>query len=71
VSGAVDCEIDDSGRILVPPSLRDYAQLKKDVVWAGSGKYAELWDKDAWRQHFETSDDERREIGSRLAELGL
>src|SRR5262245_8725629 len=71
VSGAVECDVDDSGRILVPPTLRDYAGLKKDVLWAGNGKYAELWDLDVWRKHFETTDDERREISARLAELGL
>lgn len=71
VSGAVECDVDDSGRILVPPTLREHAQLKKDVLWAGSGKYAELWDAQLWKQHFDTTDDERQEISSRLAELGL
>ena len=71
VSGAVECEVDDSGRILIPPTLRAHATLKKDVVWAGSGKYAELWDKDAWGAHFDTTEDERRDISARLAELGL
>ena len=71
VSGAVECEIDDSGRILIPPTLREHAGLQKEVLWAGSGKYAELWDKDAWKRHFETTDEERRDIGARLAELGL
>jgi MraZ protein len=71
VSGAVECDIDDSGRILVPPTLRDYAALKKDVLWAGAGKYAELWDKDAWVAGFETTDAEKRDIAARLAELGL
>ena len=71
VSGAVECEVDDSGRLLVPPTLREHAGLKKDVLWAGSGKYAELWDKDTWRGHFETTEDERKDIASRLAELGL
>jgi MraZ protein len=71
VSGAVECEIDDVGRILVPPTLRDHAHLRKDVVWAGAGRYAELWDKEQWGQHFDTTDDERRDISARLAELGL
>jgi MraZ protein len=71
VSGAVECEIDDVGRILVPPTLREYAHLKKEVLWAGNGKYAELWDKEEWNRHFETTEDDRRDIGSRLAELGL
>jgi MraZ protein len=71
VSGAVECEIDDVGRVLIPPTLREHAGLQKEVLWAGSGKYAELWDKDAWKRHFETTDDEKRDMSSRLAELGL
>jgi MraZ protein len=71
VSGAIECEIDDVGRILIPPTLREHAGLHKEVLWAGAGKYAELWDKDAWRRHFETTDDEKRDMSSRLAELGL
>ena len=71
VSGAVECDVDDSGRVLVPPTLRDYAGLTKDVLWAGSGKYAELWDAARWKQNFEATDEEREQIGSRLAELGL
>jgi len=71
VSGAVECDIDDVGRILVPPTLRGYAKLKKDVLWAGSGRYAELWDKDEWLRYVETTEDERRDIAARLSELGL
>jgi MraZ protein len=71
LSGAVECEIDDVGRILVPPTLRDHARLKKDVLWAGAGRYAELWDKDEWSRHVEMTDDERSDISARLAELGL
>lgn len=71
VSGAVECEIDDSGRILVPPSLREHASLDKEVLWAGAGKYAELWDKAAWKKQIETTEHQRRDISARLAELGL
>lgn len=71
VSGAVECEVDDSGRILIPSTLRDHAKLTKDVLWAGNGKYAELWDAQVWKQNFDTTDDERQEISARLAELGL
>jgi len=71
VSGAVECDIDDVGRILVPPSLREHAGLRKEVLWAGSGRYAELWDKEEWLKHIETSDEERQSMAQRLAELGL
>ncbi|HVJ88410.1 MAG TPA: division/cell wall cluster transcriptional repressor MraZ [Labilithrix sp.] len=71
VSGAVECEVDDSGRILVPPTLREHAGLKKDVLWAGSGKYAELWDAAQWKKYFEVTEEDREQISARLAELGL
>ncbi|HSQ63716.1 MAG TPA: division/cell wall cluster transcriptional repressor MraZ [Polyangiaceae bacterium] len=72
VSGAVECEVDDSGRVLVPPTLRDHGKLSKEVLWAGAGRYAELWDKQMWRDHTEiASDEERAQMAARLAELGL
>ena len=33
------------GRLLIPSALREYAGLTRDVVWTGSLKYIELWDK--------------------------
>ena len=44
------CDIDSAGRVLVPPMLRTYAELKKDVVFVGQvGKFRlfsdELWTK--------------------------
>ncbi len=72
VSGAVECEVDDSGRVLVPPTLREHGKLSKEVLWAGAGRYAELWDKQMWRDHTEiASDEERAQMAARLAELGL
>ena len=71
VSGAVECDVDDSGRILVPPTLREHANLSKDVIWAVSGRFAELWDKKSWRDAFETTDEEKLQMQKRLAELGL
>jgi MraZ protein len=48
VSAAIDCELDAQGRVLVPPQLRQHAGLAKEVLWAGVGDKAELWDKERW-----------------------
>lgn len=48
VSAAIECELDSASRVLVPPHLRDKAQLSKDALWAGMGKHVELWSKDLW-----------------------
>ena len=46
VSGAIECEIDDVGPHPRAPHAARSRRLKKDVLWAGNGNYAELWDKD-------------------------
>jgi MraZ protein len=45
---ATDLELDGSGRLLLPQSLRDYAQLEKAVVLVGQGKKLELWSEANW-----------------------
>jgi MraZ protein len=48
ISGAVEVTPDKQGRILVPPHLRSYAGLDREVVLAGVGRKFELWDRDAF-----------------------
>jgi MraZ protein len=48
VGHATDVEIDGQGRVLVPPSLREYAALEKHAVLVGQGNKFELWDEEAW-----------------------
>lgn len=45
VSSAHEVDLDDNGRVLVPPPLRAYARLQKDVVWVGMGRTIHLYDK--------------------------
>ncbi|HVY23008.1 MAG TPA: division/cell wall cluster transcriptional repressor MraZ [Steroidobacteraceae bacterium] len=45
---ATELELDSQGRILVPPNLREYAGLTRDVVLSGQGKRFELWDEQQW-----------------------
>jgi len=45
---ATELELDAQGRILVPPNLREYAGLTRDVVLSGQGKRFELWDELQW-----------------------
>jgi MraZ protein len=47
---ASDTDMDGNGRILVPPPLRQYAQLDKHVVLIGQGKKFELWDEELWNR---------------------
>jgi MraZ protein len=53
VGYAEDVVMDATGRILVPPALRSYAQLDKAVVLVGQGHKFELWNKDHWDELME------------------
>jgi len=48
VGHADDVELDAAGRILVPPALRRYAGLDKQVVLVGQGHKFEVWDEGQW-----------------------
>ncbi len=74
VSGAVDCDVDRLGRLLVPQSLREHAGIDREVVWAGMGRHIELWSKarfDALRSEVLSDAEQRTEMARRLSELGL
>jgi MraZ protein len=47
---ATELEIDKSGRILIPPRLREFAALDKRVVLAGLGNKFEIWNEEAWEK---------------------
>ncbi len=53
VGNASDVEMDAAGRILVPPPLRQFASLSKEVVLVGQGAKFELWDETQWNQQID------------------
>jgi PTS system nitrogen regulatory IIA component len=53
VGSAEELDMDSAGRILIPPMLRKYAKLDKDVVLVGQDKKFALWSEPAWQALFE------------------
>ena len=50
IGHATEIEVNAAGRMLLPPPLREYAQLDKKVVLIGQGKKFELWDEVLWNE---------------------
>jgi MraZ protein len=45
LGNAMDVEVDGTGRVLVPPELRESAAIRRDTMLLGMGNHFELWDK--------------------------
>jgi len=71
VAGATECSIDKHGRLLIPPMLREYAGIDRDVVWAGMVTTIEVWAKEAWSDQVSALRADRGAIANKLGELGL
>ncbi len=71
ISAAVECPIDKQGRILIPPSLRDYAALDRDVVIVGMTRRFEIWAKERWDEVFRGAQIKLEGMSAKLADLGL
>jgi len=50
IGHATETELDNNGRILLPPVLRDYAGLHKSAMLVGQGKKFEIWDEKHWEE---------------------
>ena len=53
--GAFNVEFDSQGRILVPPTLREYAGFDSEVHIIGMASNVEIWDKDLWKAENEAN----------------
>ena len=69
MAGAAPCEMDKQGRTLIPATLREFAQMKKEVVLTGMADRIEIWSKEKWIENnsYEDMDD----IAASMQELGL
>ena len=74
IGHATDLEMDGNGRILVPPLLRNYANLQKHSILLGQGRKFELWDEGCWnerRNQYLKEANETDEVPVELQSLSL
>lgn len=68
---AVECTADKQGRVLIPPALRDYAGLEKDIIFVGMQRKIELWDSRIWEKVCAQAEKDIPDDNAALAELGI
>ena len=50
---AINIELDEQGRFLIPVKMMEFVSLKAKVVVVGAGDHFEIWDKAIWEEYHE------------------
>ena len=53
LNGATIVELDNAGRLLLPKTLYEYADIKKDMIFSAQGNKVELWDKETYHNYIQ------------------
>lgn len=68
-SGAVDVIPDRQGRFIVPPYLKEYANIKREAVIIGVSNRIEIWDRKQWETFYTNSNGSFEQIAENLLNL--
>ncbi len=71
LASACECDVDKQGRILIPPLLRQYAGLKRDVMLVAALEKFRVWDKETFKTVFSEAEDKLKQDPDFLSDLGL
>lgn len=70
LSGAIEVEADAAGRILISDHHKQFAGLKKTVVFAGVSDRVEIWDTAQWKQYKARIEKQADAMAEKLGEIG-
>ncbi len=71
LSGATTVDFDKQGRIIIPTTLLEYADIQKDVVIIGVGERLEIWSKENWDTFYSENAADLSDIAERLLERDI
>ncbi|HQL11580.1 MAG TPA: division/cell wall cluster transcriptional repressor MraZ [bacterium] len=71
LSGAVEIQLDKTGRAILPEHLRNFANIKKDIVIAGIGDKIEIWSEEEWMKRITEISKSSDNIANSMEGLGI
>ena len=66
IAPAQETEIDKAGRIVIPPTLREYAFLRKECLILGLKKYMEIWSETSYQAYLDENEAKFKEAAEEL-----
>lgn len=70
LSGAAEVEVDSAGRILIPEHQKEFAGLKKNVIFTGVSDRVEVWDAENWKTYKARIEKQADALAEKLGEIG-
>jgi MraZ protein len=71
IAPAQETEIDRSGRIIIPTTLKEFAELKKECIILGIQSYIEIWEEQSYLAYLQANENRFKEaaeeIGNKIA----
>lgn len=71
LAGAMDCEVDKQGRIIMPGYLKEFSKIDKKIVFAGLYNRIEIWSEELWEAYKQQTEKESNAIAEQLGTLGV
>ena len=71
VGAAQDVQVDAQGRMLIPPTLREWAGIRREVMFVGATEKFRIWDKEMYHEVDREDEHELFAEPDFLDELGL
>ena len=65
--GAVPCDFDRQGRIVVPAFLREHAGISGEIIIVGVNSHVEVWSRDAWLEQKQRFEKESAQLAEALS----
>ena len=65
-SGACEVACDRQGRILIPPYLKEFAKIKREVIIVGVSDRMEIWSKEYWEEFYRNTKDSFEKIAEKI-----
>ena len=68
-SNSLEVKPDAQGRVMLPEEMLQYANITKNIITVGCGKYVEIWSEEVWEE--QQLDDEPEDFTKMLLDMGL
>ena len=66
LSGATECQFDKQGRVALPNTLVNYAELKKECIIIGVNDRLEIWSKEIFEAYFNQNEKDVSDLSEKL-----